>query len=215
MCDEGPRPRDRHGLGDCAEQRAFRRIEHAMRIELDDEAEHVVVLQQIWNLLEVSRRPGEVERVGTQAGEHADIALRGRRTLLVVHGERKLATARQCAHAALDRLPRSVALQDVEPEAEADLVVRGLKLRGVANARNGHAANGDRVIDDVRKNRLFTGRRENTCGENGMRGVLWAGEGEEVGEVGRGVANRPRAINVIGHRRPRSSAQVRKPLQCT
>ena len=145
MSDAAGRLRDGDGLGDRAEQRALRGIEHAARVELDDDAEHVVVLQQIGNLLERRGDPGEVERVGTQPGEHADIALRRRRSLLVVHRERQLATARQCADAALDHVPRGIALQDLEPEAEADLVVRGLKLRGIADAGNGHPANGDRV----------------------------------------------------------------------
>jgi hypothetical protein len=62
--------------------------------------------------------------------------------------------------------------QDIEPEAEAYLVVSGLKLRGVANACNGHAADNDRVIDDIRENRVFAGRRENARGEDGARRVL-------------------------------------------
>ncbi len=95
----------------------LRRIEHAARVELDDHAEHVVVLQQIGKLLELADVPGEIERVGTQPGEHPDIALGCRRPLLVVHRERQLATVRQCADAALDHLPRSIALQDIEPEA--------------------------------------------------------------------------------------------------
>ena len=94
------RLRDRDGLGDRAEQRALRGIEHAARVELDDDAEHVVVLQQIGNLLERCGDPGEVERIGTQPGEHADIAFRCRRPLLVVHRERQRATARQRADAA-------------------------------------------------------------------------------------------------------------------
>ena len=97
-------------------------------------------------------------------------------------------------------LPRSIALQDLEPEAEADLVVRGLKLRGVANAGNDHAANGDRVIDGVREHRILAGRRENARAQHGARGVLRARKREEVGEIGRGLANRPRTVNVIGHR---------------
>ena len=109
------------------------------------------------------------------------------------------ATARQCADAALDHIPRGIALQDLEPEAEADLVVRRLKLRGIANAGNGHAANGDRVIDDVREDRIFAGRREHAHGENGARGILRAREREEVADIGRGVANRPRTVNMIGH----------------
>ena len=206
MGDAGRAAAGRDGLGDHAEQRTLRRIEHAARIELDDHAEHVVVLQQIWNLLELGGDPGEVERVGTQPGEHADIALRRRRSLLVVHRERQLATVRQRANAALDHISRGIALQDLEPEAEADLVVRGLKLRGVANACNGHAANDDRVIDDVRENRIFAGRRENAHGEDGARRVLRTRERKEIGDVGRGLANRPRTINVIGHRWPPSSA---------
>ena len=205
------RLRDRDGLGDRAEQRALRGIEHAARIELDDHAEHVVVLQQIRKLLELGDVPGEVERVGTQPGEHAEIALRRRRALLVVHRERQLATVRQRADAALDRLPGRIALQDLEPEAEADLVVRGLKLRGIADACNGHAANDDRVVDDVRENRAFAGRRENAHGEDGARRILRTREGEEVGDVGRGLADRPRTVNVIGHRQPpfiRSSSRA-------
>ena len=52
MAEEGSLLRDRDGLGDRAEQRALRGIEHAARIELDDDAEHVVVLQQIGKPLE-------------------------------------------------------------------------------------------------------------------------------------------------------------------
>ena len=61
-----------NGLGDSAEQRAFCEIEHAARIALDDNAEHIGVLQQIWKLLEYGDVPGEVERVGAQPGEHAE-----------------------------------------------------------------------------------------------------------------------------------------------
>ena len=167
--EEGSLLRDRDGLGDRAEQRALRGIEHAARIELDDHAEHVGVLQQIGKLLERGDVPGEVERIGTQPGEHADIALRRRRAGLVIHRERQLATVRQRAHAALDRLPRSIALQDLEPEAEADLVVPGLKLCGGADARDDHAPNGDRVIDGVREHRILAGRRENAGGQDGAR----------------------------------------------
>jgi hypothetical protein len=38
----------RDGLGDRAEQRALRWIEQPARIELDDQTEHVVVLQKVW-----------------------------------------------------------------------------------------------------------------------------------------------------------------------
>ena len=164
------------------------------------------MLQQIWKLLEYGDVPGEVERVGAQPGEHPNIALRRRRPFLVVHSERQLATIRQFANAALDRFPGSVALEGLEPEAEADLIGFRLKLRGVSNACNGHVANGDRVIDDVRENRIFAGGRENIHGEDGARRVFRTGEREEVGDVGRGVANRPRTVNVIGHRQPPSSA---------
>src|SRR4029453_16948152 len=83
------------------------------------------------------------------------------------------------------------------------------------NARNGHAANDDRVIDDVREDRILAGRRENAHGEDGARRVLGTRERKEVGNVARRLANRARTINVIGHCWPPSSAQVAKPLQRT
>src|SRR4030095_2889011 len=98
-------------LGDGAEQRAFCRIKHATRIALDNNAEHIGVLQQIWKLLEYGDVPGEVERVGAQPCEHANITLRRRRPVLFVHSERQLATIRQFANAALNGFPRSVALE--------------------------------------------------------------------------------------------------------
>src|SRR5262249_41071484 len=132
-----------NGLGDGAKQRALRRIEHAARVELDDYAEHVVVLQLIWNLCERGGIQSDVERVGSDPGERADIALRRRCSCLVVHRERQFATARQLANTALDRFPLGIALEGLEPKAKADLVVRRLKLRGVADTCNGHPANGD------------------------------------------------------------------------
>jgi hypothetical protein len=76
MSDPTVRLRNGNCLGDHAEQGTPRGVEHAARVELDDDAEHVVVLQQIGDLLERCGDPGQVERVGTQAGEHANIALR-------------------------------------------------------------------------------------------------------------------------------------------
>ena len=169
------------------------------------------MLQQVWHFFELGGDPGEVERIGSQPGEYADITLGRRRPLLVVHRERQFATVRQRADAALDHLPGGIALEDLEPEAKADLVVRGLKLRGIANARNGHAANDDRVIDDVRENCIFAGRGENAHGEDGARRVFRARKRKEIGDVGRRFANRPRTINVIGHHWPpfmRSSSQA-------
>jgi len=90
----------------------------------------------------------------SEPGEHADIAVRRRRPLFVVHRERQLATARQCANAALDCLPHSIALQDLEPETETDLVVRG---RAVKRDRTSSAAFGEKELDlDLQ---LTAGRR--------------------------------------------------------
>src|SRR5262249_30174763 len=108
-------------------------IEHAACIEFDDDAEHVVVLKQIGDLLERGGDPGEIERVGAQPGEYADVALRGRRPLLIVHGERERSAVRENASSALDHLACRIPIQNLEPEGEADLLVCGLKLRGVAN----------------------------------------------------------------------------------
>jgi hypothetical protein len=49
------------------------------------------------------------------------------------------------------------ALEGLEPKAKAYLIGFRPKLRGISHACNAHAANGDRVIDDVRKNRIFPG----------------------------------------------------------
>src|SRR5207245_9452150 len=165
----------------------------------------VVMLQQIWNFLELGADPGEVERVGSQPGEHADIALRRPGPLLVVHGGRQVAPSCQSANAALYRIPRGIALQNLESDAKADLVVRWLKPGGVANACNRHASDDDRVIDDLREKCVVTGRRENARGEDDARGALRTREREQIGEVGRGLTNRPRTINVIGHLWPPSS----------
>jgi len=62
-----------------AEQRALRGVEHAVRIDLDDDGEHVSVLQQIWPL-ERGDVPGEIERVEAQPGEDAEIAVPCRRS---------------------------------------------------------------------------------------------------------------------------------------
>jgi hypothetical protein len=97
-------------------------------------------------------------------------------------------------------------LQGIEPDGEADLVVFGLKPCGIANAGNRHAANGDHVIDRVREDRTFSGGRKDAHGENGARRVLRTREREEIADIGRGVANRPRTVNMIGHREPPSSA---------
>jgi hypothetical protein len=66
----------------------------------------------------------------------------------------------------LEDIPLAVVLQAVEPEAEAELFVRGLKSGCVANACNGHATNGDRLIDDVGERSVFAGRRERAHGQN-------------------------------------------------
>ena len=137
--------RDRDGLGDNAEQRALRGIEHAARIELDNDAEHIVVLQKVGNLLDLGDDPCEVERVGAQPGEHADSAVRGRRPLLVIDDEATARDPRQRADAALDHVPGSIVVQDIEPEAEADLFICRLKLRCVANAGNAYVANNNRM----------------------------------------------------------------------
>src|SRR6185436_2080934 len=113
------------------------------------------------NLLERGGIQADVERIRTEPGERADIALRRRCPCLVVHRKRHFPTARQLAHAVLDRLPRRIALESLESKAEADLIVRRLKRRGIAEACYGDAANGDRVIDDVRENRILAGVREN------------------------------------------------------
>ena len=169
------------------------------------------MLQRIGNLLELSGDPGEVERVGSQPGEHANIAFGRRRTLLVVHHERELAAVGQDANAALDHFPSRIPVQHLELEAEADFLVRGLKLRGIADAGNRHAADGNHVVDRVGEDGAFAGRRKNAHREDSARRVLRTREREKVGDVGRGVANRPRTINVIRHRQPpfmRSSSQA-------
>src|SRR4029434_4466436 len=128
--------------------------------ELDDHAEHVVVQQRIWSLSKRAGIQSDVERVGTEPVERADIALWRRCPCPVVHRERQFATIRQFANAALGRFSGSIALEGLEPKAKADLIVCRLKLRAVPNACNGHTANGDRIIDDIRENRILTGSRE-------------------------------------------------------
>jgi hypothetical protein len=99
-----------------------------------------------------------------------------------------------------NRLPLRIALQDVEAETEADLIAGRLKLRGVTDACNNDPPKDDRVIDDVREKRIFAGRREHARAQDGTRGLVRAGKREQVGEVGRRLADRPRAVYVIGHR---------------
>jgi hypothetical protein len=63
MSNETPRSGQRACLGYGAEQRTFAGVEHAARIKFDDDAKHVVVLQQIGKLLQRwSVQPGKKER---------------------------------------------------------------------------------------------------------------------------------------------------------
>src|SRR6185503_16176033 len=89
-----------------------------------------------------------------------------------------------------------------EPDAEAGFVVRRLKLRGMADAGNSHSTNGNRVIDGIGEDRVLSGRREHAHRQHGARRVLRAREREEVGNVGRRLADRPWAVNMIGHGEP-------------
>src|SRR5262249_50546952 len=83
----------------------------------------------------------------------------------------------------------------------------------IADARYGHPANDDCVIDDIGENRIFPGVGENAHGKNGTPRDLRAREREKVGEVGCRIADRPWTVDVIGHRQLPSSAQVCDPSQ--
>ena len=113
------------------------RVEHSARIELDDDAEHVVVLQEIWNLL-------SLQVIQAEEDSAADLRTRGSSG---VDAPFSSFTGGQRTNAALDHIARSIACQGLEPET-----LRRLKFRGVANACDADTANDDRAIDDVREN---------------------------------------------------------------
>src|SRR5262249_55894567 len=118
MSDAAGRLRDGDGLGDRAEQGTLRRVEYTARVELDDDAQYVVVGQEIGILPGRGGDPRREEGVGTQPGDPAAVPPGRCRSLLVVPRERRLAPPRQSAHAALDHIPRRIVVQDIEPEGE-------------------------------------------------------------------------------------------------
>ena len=122
-------------------------VAHVGGIDVDDHDQHVVVLEQVGHPREIGDDPGEIKWIGTQAGEHADIAVRRRCSFLVIHGQRQLAAVGQPANAVLQRFSGGVALQDIELKGETYFLIRGLKLRGFADPGNGDAAKDNRVVE--------------------------------------------------------------------
>ena len=61
-------------LGNDREQRTLAGIEHAARITFDDDAKHIVVLQQIRNFFQLRRqpKPAHKERIRAQARKYAE-----------------------------------------------------------------------------------------------------------------------------------------------
>ena len=59
-------------------------VEHAACIEFDDDAEHVIVLQQVGERLQRLQKPGKDERIGPQACVDPEHTVRGRCPLVVV-----------------------------------------------------------------------------------------------------------------------------------
>ena len=77
-------------------------VEHAACIEFDDDAEHIVVLQQVGELLQRLQKPGKDERIGAQARVNSEHAVRGRSPLLVIDDKTQYLSVRAGAGAALD-----------------------------------------------------------------------------------------------------------------
>ena len=94
----------------------FAGVEHTASVELDDDAEHIVVLQQVWNLS--SAMPGSQARKNGSERKPANtrnIAVRSRCALFVIHDKTERLAVRKSAGAALDRLaPPELALEGVE-----------------------------------------------------------------------------------------------------
>src|SRR5262245_9864321 len=172
-----------HSLGNRAKQRAGCRIEHSMRGELDHKAKHIVVLEQVGDLGESGRNPSKVERIGTQTCVYANIAFRRRCAVFIVHGEQHAAAVRQFANAALDHLAGSIAVQNLKPEGEADLLVRRLELRRASATGDSYAAHRHRVVNNIGENCGLSCGGKYTHRQHRASRILWTGEGEKVADV--------------------------------
>ena len=106
MSDKTTGPGQRGCLGNGPEQRTFAGVEHAASIEFDDDAKHVVVLQQIGEFsLAVGRhQPGKKEGIGAQARKYAEHSVRGRRPFFVIDDKTQHLAIGKGTGAALDRL---------------------------------------------------------------------------------------------------------------
>ena len=76
-------------------------VEHAARIEFDDDAEHVVVLQQVGKRLQRLQKPGKDERIGPQACVDPEHTVRGRCPFFVVDDNTQYLSVRAGEGAAL------------------------------------------------------------------------------------------------------------------
>src|SRR4029453_9921231 len=117
---------------DDTEQRPLRWIEYALGVEVDQEAQDVVVLKKILERLQFADKPRKYEWIGAKTGKHAKCAVRGRRAFFVVDHEAQRLAIGQGAGPALDRLCPGHRFEPVEFEIEANLAITGQELRGVA-----------------------------------------------------------------------------------
>src|SRR5208337_1805098 len=89
-------------LGNDPEQRAFVWVQHAASVEFDDDAKHVVVLQQVGNLFQLCRQPGKKEGIRAQARKYAKHSVRGGCSFFVIDDNTQRLAVRKGAGAVLD-----------------------------------------------------------------------------------------------------------------
>src|SRR4029078_12110313 len=90
-------------------------------------------------------------------------------------------------------------LENAEMAGKTNLSIARLELRRVPRPRDGHATDGNRVIECVREDRLRARSREDIEGHYRPCRILRTYESEQIGDVGGGIADRPGAIDMIGH----------------
>src|SRR5262249_26113606 len=129
----------RNRFGSYAKERSFVGIQHAPSIKLDDNAKHVVVLQQVGNGPHSRHKgPRQIKRVGSQPGEDTKSAVGSGCSVPIVDHHTKRVSVRQSDGASLDGFcARRTALQRVKTAGETYLLIAGLELRGVAETHQG------------------------------------------------------------------------------
>ena len=198
MSDRARRLWDRACFRYYSEKGAFGRIEHASSVKFDDDRQHIVMLQKIWNFDERRRKPCQKERIRAQADKDAENSIRSRSALFIIHNAGKFLAARESKVSALNGTPAVAAtLEGRESAVEAVFLFVRFEFGSLASPRHGHPANHDRVIDHIGEHRAYTGRGKDICHEHRVRSICRTGERKQIAEVNRRIADRPRSVNVV------------------